>query len=53
MVMHHLLKLSRAILRLQHQPEAEVTVHLLSILTAPEDDSIILKAEEAGRKRTR
>lgn len=53
MVMHHLLELSRAILRLQHQPEAEVKVHLLSILKAPEVTFTILRAEEAGRKHTR
>ncbi len=46
-------ELSRGIPKLQHQPEAEDTAHLSSILTAPEEDYMLLRAVEVGGKRTR
>lgn len=49
----HLQELNRGIQKLQPQPEAEVTAHLSSILTAPEGDYMLLRAVEVGGKRTR
>ena len=53
MVTPRLQEMSRGIRKLRRPLEVEVTARLLSILTAPEGERMLLRAVEVGGKRTR